>query len=273
MSTWHADADLLARYVRGEAGPLLGASVEQHLLACPDCRARIAAHVETPLLESVWTRIQEQAQADRRSLVERVLVRLGVAESDALLVARAPSLRTSWLIGLAVSLVFIGVGAEYGGTRGLAFFLLVAPLVPVAGVAFAYGPDVDPAYEAGLAVPHPAARLLLLRTAAVLATSLPLGLLTTFLVPNLPWTATLWLLPASALTASVLAASTWIRPTVAAAGLGGAWVCAVVVATRAGDPTALLGPVLLIAYVVLGSVAVLVLYRRLPHLARLGRSS
>ena len=29
---WHADDDLLARYVRGDAGPVSAASVEQHLL-------------------------------------------------------------------------------------------------------------------------------------------------------------------------------------------------------------------------------------------------
>jgi hypothetical protein len=273
MTTWHADDDLLARYVRGDADPVLGASLEQHLLSCPDCRARIADHVPTPPLEVVWARIREAAQAGRPGLIERVLIRLGVREPDALLVALAPSLRTSWLIGLAVSLVFVGLGAEYGGTRGLTFFLLVAPLVPVAGVAFAYGPDVDPAYEAGLAVPHPAARLLLLRTAAVLATSLPLAVLTTLLVPNLSWTAISWLLPALAFTAVVLAASTWTRPTVAAAGLGGAWLCAVVAASRAGDPAALLTPVLLIAYALLGTLALLVLYRRFHHLARLGSSS
>ena len=32
--TWHADDDLLARYVRGDAGALQGASVEQHLIHC-----------------------------------------------------------------------------------------------------------------------------------------------------------------------------------------------------------------------------------------------
>jgi len=43
---WHADDDLLARYVRGEAGALNGASLEQHLTRCAPCRARIATHVE-----------------------------------------------------------------------------------------------------------------------------------------------------------------------------------------------------------------------------------
>jgi hypothetical protein len=273
MTTWHADDDLLARYVRGGAGPLLGASLEQHLLTCPDCRARIAAHVDTPPLDAVWARVQERAQAPRPSPVERLLVRLGVSETDALLVAHAPSLRTSWLFGLAATLAFAALGAAWGGTRGLVFFLLVAPLVPVAGVAFAYGPDVDPAYETGLAAPYPAARLLLLRTVAVLVTSLPLTVLVGLFVPALSEAPVSWLLPALTFTAVVLAASTWARPSAVAIVLGVGWVVSVGSAWTARDPAAVLTPAPLVTYAVLGGVAVLVLCLRIRHLARLGSSS
>jgi hypothetical protein len=272
MTTWHADETLLADYVRGDAGPLLGASLEQHLIHCADCRARIASHVDTPPLDAVWARIQDRAEAGRPPVVERLLVRLGVSETDALLVARAPSLRASWLGGLAATVAFAGLGAASGGSRGLALFLLLAPLVPVAGVAFAYGPDVDPAYESGLAAPYPAARLLLLRAAAVLVSSLPLTLLAGLLIPALTWTAVSWLLPALAFTAIVLAASTWARPAAVAVVLGVGWVTAVGAATRESDPAEVLAPALLITYAVLGMVAVLVLCLRIHHLARLGRS-
>jgi hypothetical protein len=155
-STWHADDLLLARYVDGQAGPLDGASLEQHLLRCEHCRSRLATHVAAPPLELVWTRLREQAQAPAPGPVERLLVRLGVSAPDALLIAVAPSLRTSWLFGLAATLAFVVLSVTYGGARGLAFFLLVAPLVPVAGVAFAYGPDVDPTYEVSAAAPYAA---------------------------------------------------------------------------------------------------------------------
>jgi hypothetical protein len=269
MSTWHADEDLLARYVRGEADPLLGASLEQHLLACPGCRDRIAAHVDTPPLDAVWGRIRERAEAPRPGPVERLLTRLGLSRTDALLVARAPSLRASWLFGLAATVAFAAVGAVWDGTMGLTLFLLVAPLVPVAGVGFAYGPDVDPAYETGLAAPYPAARLLLLRTAAVLVTSVPLTVLAGLLVPALSGTAVSWLLPGLAFTAVVLAASTWARPSAIAIVLGVGWVVAVGSASKARDPAAVLTPTLLVAYAVLGCVAVLVLCVRIRHLARL----
>ncbi|MCW2742032.1 MAG: integral rane protein [Blastococcus sp.] len=273
MTTWHADEMLLADYVRGDADPLLGASLEQHLTHCADCRARIGAYVDTPVLEAVWTRIRDRAETGRPPAVERLLVRLGVSEPDALLVARAPSLGASWLFGLAATVAFAGVGAAWGGTAGLAFFLLLAPLVPVAGVAFAYGPDVDPAYELGLAAPYPAARLLLLRTAAVLVSSLPLSLLTGLLIPAMSWTAVSWLLPALAFTATVLAASTWARPSVVAVLLGVGWVLTVGAASRASNPAAVLAPALLLTYAVLGVAAVLVLCLRIRHFARLGSSS
>lgn len=270
---WHADDALMARYARGEASSLDGASLEQHLTGCADCRARIAAYVEVAPLQLVWSRIREQAQSPAPSLVERLLTRLGVPEPDALLVAAAPSLRASWLFGLAVTLGFVGLGAAYGGSRGLTFFLLVAPLVPVAGVAFAYGPDVDPSYEVGVAVPYSAARLLLLRTVAVLLTSLPLVLAAALMVPALSWTEVTWLLPALAFTAVLLAGSTWIRPASAAVALGIAWAAAVGAASLDRDPYAVLTPSALLVYALTGIAAVLVLRLRIRRLTPLGSLS
>jgi hypothetical protein len=272
-SRWHADDGLLARYVRGEAGPIQGASIEQHLTHCADCRTRIAGHIPPPSLEAVWGRIREQAQAPARGPVERLLLRLGVGEPEALLVAAAPSLRASWLFGLAVTLGFVALAAAYGGSRGLAFFLLVAPLVPVAGVAFAYGPDVDPSHEVGAAAPYSAARLLLLRTAAVLASSLPLALAGALLLPALSWTTLAWLVPALAFTAVMLAGSTWTRPSVVGAGLGVVWVCVVGAAAFDRDPAAVVAPAVLVGYAVVGVVAVLVLSLRIRRLALLGSLS
>jgi len=262
-ATWHADDGALSRYVAGDAGPVDGASIEQHLLHCPDCRARIAGHIPARPLDLVWDRIRQGVEEPRPSPVQRGLVRAGLSDSDALLVAAAPSLRPSWLLGLAGTLGFVALSVAYGGARGLAFFLLVAPLVPVVGVAFAYGPDVDPAYEVGRAAPYPATRLLLLRTAAVLATCLPLVAVTSLVVPGLDAAAFAWLLPALAFTAVVLAASTWCRPAVAATAVGLGWAGAVGTAAVLRDATAVLTPTLLAAYCLLGGGSALVLRLRL----------
>lgn len=271
--TWHADDALIGRYLRGEAGAMPAAALEQHLTGCATCRARMGTHVDVAPLELIWDRIQEDVQAPAPTLVKRLLTRVGVPEPDALLVSVAPSLRTSWLLGLVITLSFVGLGAAYGGTRGLASFLLVAPLVPMAGVALAYGPDVDPSYEVGVAAPYSDARLLLLRTAAVLVTCLPLVLAAGLLVPALSWTAVSWLLPALALTAVVLAASTWVRPTVVAGGLGIAWSVAVAAAGFERDPGAVLTPRLLLVYAGVGLAAAFVLRLRIDHLTEQGSLS
>jgi hypothetical protein len=268
--TWHADDQLLGLYAGGQAGPLDGASLEQHLLRCEHCRSRIATHVAAAPLELVWERIQESAQAPAPGPVERLLVRLRVSAPDALLIAVAPSLRTSWLVGLAATLVFVVLSVAYGGERGLAFFLLVAPLVPVAGVAFAYGPDVDPTYEVSAAAPYAGSRLLLLRTGAVLSTCLPLVLASAALLPALSWTAVAWLLPALSFTAVVLAASTWTRSTVAAVALAVVWFGTVVTASFDRQPAAVLTPALLLLYAAVGVTAALVLRLRLRNLTLLG---
>jgi hypothetical protein len=265
-ATWHAEDALLGRYVHGQAGAVLAAALEQHLTGCAECRARMTHHVQVAPLDLVWNRIQDQVQAPRRSLVERALVRLGVPQPEALLVAVAPSLRVSWLLGLAVTLGFVGVAALYGGTRGLAFFLLVAPLVPVAGVALAYGPDVDPAYEVGVAAPYSSARLLLLRTGAVLGTSVPLVFTAGLLLPSMSWAAVTWLLPSLALTAMVLAASTWVRPTAVAVALALLWAGVVGAAAVGHDPGAVLAPAHLVVYATAGVAAALLLRVRIHEL-------
>jgi hypothetical protein len=267
---WHADDRLLVQYVRGEAAPLDGASIEQHLIHCAECRNRMATVVEVPPLETIWARIRDQAQAPEPGFVERLLRRFGFSAPDSLLVAVAPSLRTSWLLSLAVTLGFVGLSAKYGGSSGLMFFLLLTPLVPVAGVAFAYGPDVDPAFEVGLATPYSAARLLLLRTVAVLMTSFPVVLAAALLAPA-RFSISVWcLVPALSFTAITLAGCTWVRPAVIGVGLGIAWFSMVGTAALNHALAAVVSPALLLAYAVIGLLAVLVLRLRIPHLTTVG---
>ena len=63
-------------------------------------------------------------------------------------------------------------------------FLTVAPLVPVLAVATAFGPEAGPALEQESAAPYPLARLLLLRTGAVLLAALPVVLVGQLVFPE-----------------------------------------------------------------------------------------
>lgn len=238
---WHADPAVLSRYATGSLGGSAAASVEAHLLTCARCRGAVTPAVDPARLTSVWTGVLDRVDAPRCTPVERLLVRLGMAEGAARLVAAAPSLTVSWLGALTAVLLFAALAADAGG-RGVLFFLAVAPVLPVAGVAVAYGREVDPTYEVGLAAPYSTFRLLLLRSGAVVVATMLLVGVAAVLLPIDGWLAAAWLLPSLALTAGTLAVSTRMAPGWAAGGLVAAWLLAVVTAFRStGSPYAAFG--------------------------------
>ena len=87
-----------------------------------------------------------------------------MGEDTARLLAATPSLSASWL-GSVAAAAFLAALAADSSPRALFAFLTVAPMLPVAGVAAAYGRDADPAHEIAVASPYSMLRLLLLRSA------------------------------------------------------------------------------------------------------------
>ncbi|MFB7233333.1 hypothetical protein ACFCXK_00950 [Streptomyces sp. NPDC056269] len=144
--------------------------------------------------------------------------------------AVGPALRGSWLV--AVLLVVGGAfglahGAGVQEARGL--LLALSPVLPLAGVAVSYGRHADPMYEITTATPSGGLRLLLTRTAAVLAVCVPLLTAGGALLPpvaGFPGAAA-WLLPGLALTLATLALGSFVGCRAAAATLGGGWLLAV----------------------------------------------
>lgn len=228
--TWHADAQLLEHYASGQLPLADAASVEAHLLACAACRGGLAPQVDAPRLAATWARIDAALDAPRLGPVERLLSRLGVSDHLARLLASTPSLRTSWLTAVTLALAF-AVAAAYSGTgeRAVLVFLIVAPLLPLAGVAAAFAPGVDPAAEIALAAPMRTFRLLLVRASAVLVPTLVLTSLAALTLPGPGWAATAWLLPSVALAVSALALSTYVSPAPAAVAIAVLWVAGVLV--------------------------------------------
>src|SRR4029450_5981448 len=92
------------------------------------------------------------------------------------------------------------------------WLLAVAPLLPLAGVAAAYGPGVDPTFELALTAPMRGLRLLLIRAAAVLATTTLLAAGASVALPGFGLRAVGWLLPSLALTLASLAPATFVEP-------------------------------------------------------------
>lgn len=221
-TAWHLDEELAATYAAGRTGTVLSASIEQHLLACADCRGLLTPTVTPARLDAVWSAVEETVTAPRRTLLERGLIGLGLDPADARLVAATPTLRGAWFTGVVLVLA-LALIAAYSDRHGVAVFFALAPTLPVVGVALAFGPASDPAHEIASATPYPAARLLALRTVFVVVATLVPAVVAGLLLPGAPWLAVAWLLPGLALTLAALVLSGRLDLRHTAAALAAAW--------------------------------------------------
>ena len=234
--SWHVEPELLEAYAGGTIDQASAFSIEAHVLACESCRERVAGLVDQDRLARVWDEVQERVDAPRRGPVEALLVRVGTPDHLARLLAATPSLTLSWFGAVAISLAF-AVAAAHHGERGVLLFLALAPLLPLGGVAVAYGAALDPTYEIALASPIRSFRLLLIRAVAVLATTTALIGAAALALPDLDWAAPAWLLPALALTLLSLALTTFISPVAAFGSVAFAWLTVVTVSGTVADET------------------------------------
>lgn len=172
----------------------------------------------------------------REPLLDRTLIRAGVRDDVARIVAATPSLRASWLVAALAAAAFALWGAN-GDPRLLSVILLVAPVLPVAGVAAAYGPWADPMYEITQATPSSGMRVLLLRSIAVLLAAAAMVSLAALSLPGTGLTAITWVLPALALCSSSLMLATFMPLPRAAIIVAAAWLSLAVVTNLTGPAT------------------------------------
>jgi len=272
MTGWHLDDDILRRYVERTDSLAEGASAEQHLLSCEQCRGRVtaAAGAAAGVIDfaAVWDRTRDAVEVPRPSVFERLLRGAGLPAHEARLVAVASAFRGVWLTGVAAVLAFAALAAAVGHARGVWLFLAVAPVAPCLVVASSYDPWLDPALEPEMVTPYPALRLILLRTIAVLALALPAVLLFGLVVPG--ETAFAWLLPAVGFVAVVLAASTWVSPLRAAIAVSSAWLAVVwLLAARSGSPDAIIQGRGQAGFLVLAAASFVIFILRRRRLRRL----
>lgn len=226
---WHVTDALAARYAGGAAAETDAWSLEKHVESCTACAARVSAAVRAgaagPVLASVRTELLASLGRAPEKPAPSPLGRWARLWWSA-----GPALRGSWLV--AVALVVGGAfGLAHGaGVQGARNWLLaVSPLLPLAGVAVSYGRHADPLYEVTAATPSGGLRLLLTRTAAVLAVCVPLLTACGALLPAAAGSpgAAAWLLPGLSLTLAALALGSFVGCRAAAATLGGGWLLAV----------------------------------------------
>jgi hypothetical protein len=233
MTVWHLDPEAIRGYAQGAVPLDLAASTEAHLMKCAACRGVLSSYVDSQRAEAIWQEVVDRVDAPRRSWPERMLVRLGVDEATARLVVATPTLRGPWLLAVAGVLALAAWAAQVD-ERFLRTFLVVAPLGPLAGVAVAFVGGLDPTREIGLAAPYSGLRLLLIRTAAVLAVTVPIVAAAGAALPGSHWLAAAWLLPTAGLTCAALALTGRMPPVVAVGVVATAWVLVTAPTTIAG---------------------------------------
>ena len=254
--------ELLLQIADGAVPP---PAARAHLATCQRCQQTLTALA--PLdLDYVWQGVGAELDAPRPGLLERVLVAVGVRPGLARFTATTPSLRLGWLLANLLVLLLVALPLTLRPAASWpSGVLLVAPLVAAAAVAFAYGPAVDPAYEAVAATPLSPVRALLVRLAAVLvANTLLAGAVDLALGGRGPRAG--WLLPmtAAALLA-VLVSSRWTPAVGAAAGMG-AWVLVLAGWKLSQQPvTWLTGPGAQAAYAAVTVVLLVLLVRRMAR--------
>jgi len=270
--TWHVPAETLSAWVSGQITATTAASVEQHLTTCAGCRSRVAAPAADLVLldfDRIWTGIADRIEPASMRPLGRLMNRLGMSESDAILLGAASAFTVSWIAATATVVALTFLMSILAPASALPIYVLLAPLVPMAGVAAAYGEEVDPAYELSIAAPYPQLRLLLLRAIAVVVVSVPLTVLAgAGLKPW--WVAVAWLAPGLAFVLLLLAATTWWSPSRAAVAIALLWTVASVATYQLDRILVLVGPGSIGLSVFLGAVgAATLLLRRDVLLLRL----
>ncbi|MEC3975974.1 zf-HC2 domain-containing protein [Amycolatopsis sp. H20-H5] len=266
MSGEHASERLITAYVQGEQA-ITGDEIwalESHLESCAVCRGRLSAvgpPAVTALLDSVWAGLEPELAKPPMPRRRRWSQWLATWASPAML---------SWLC-MIVLVTFLAVtldriSAGMSGDRSLV--LLVAPVLPVAGVFASWARGLDPAYELIAATPRAGLDLVFRRTVAVLVVVIPLLLAAGW---STGASLMLTLLPSLAFTTGTLALGSVIGLSRAAVALVVVWVAVILAPsfTVGGLPGALQPGVLPVWGAVFAAGAVVVVARRGAY-ARLG---
>jgi hypothetical protein len=180
----------------------------------------------------VWLGVATEVWRRRPGWTERTAGRLLRSPALARALLTTPSLLLPWLIASAVTLA-AGAVATLGTSEPLV--ALMTPAVAAAGIAYAYGPGIDPAWELSRSMAVSDRMVLLVRALGVFAVDTVLGLAATAASGAAAGITFGWLVPMTAVSAFALAAATLAQSANAglAAGVAG-WVIAVLSGKAAG---------------------------------------
>jgi hypothetical protein len=171
-------------------------------------------------LSRVWTGVAAEVWRRRPGPAERLAARLLRSPGLARALVTTPSLLLGWVIA---TVVVLAAGAAVTRSTGTPWVALFAPAVAGAGIAYAYGPGIDPAWELSQSMAVSDRMVLLVRTLAVFGLNAAVGLAASAASVTFGW-----LVPMTAVCALALAAATLSRSANVgvAAGMSG-WVITV----------------------------------------------
>jgi hypothetical protein len=179
-------------------------------------------------LDRVWVNVAAEVWRRHPGRLERTATRLLRSPALARALLTTPSLLLPWLIASAVVLA-VGALSQVGAGQPLVW--LIAPAVAAVGIAYCYGPGLDPAWELSCSMPVSDRLVLLTRAVAVFAVNAVLGLIASAatLGTHAPADAAqltfAWLLPMTAACALALAVAVAARSElVGAVGAVSAWI-------------------------------------------------
>ena len=175
-----------------------------HVAVCTDCQARLGLRGLDVDLDRAWIGVAAAIWSRPVGWLERMLGRLLRSPGLARALLTTPSLVLSWVVASAVVLA---VGAWATRATGMPWVAVLTPAVAGAGIAYAYGPGVDPAFELARTMAVSDRVVLLARGLVVFGLNALLGLAATALGAGSGLTLG-WLVPMTAVCALALAAAT-----------------------------------------------------------------
>jgi hypothetical protein len=201
-------------------------------------------------LTRVWIGVAAQVWHRRPGRLERLATRLLRSPGLARALVITPSLLLGWVVATGVVLT-AGIAATRG--TGTPYVALIAPAVAAAGIAYAYGPGIDQAWELSCSMAVSERMVLLVRALAVFGLNAGLGIVASAASGAAAAVTFGWLIPMTAVSGLALAVATVARSanTGVAAGLGG-WLVTVlsVQAVSGQSATAVTSSALVFPYLV-----------------------
>jgi len=256
---WHVDDELWARYADRSLDAVAASSVDAHVVHCGDCQRR-AADWDPNAAARVWPGVSREVSRPRLPAPLRLARRLGLSDSDAVVIGASNGLYLPWVVAVGGALVCAMLTGISVRQQDIAFILL-APLIPVLSVVAAYD-ATDPLRELVAGTAFSKLRIALLRTSAALVVAVPLTVAVSLGVPGLEDLAFVWLLPGLFLTLSTLVLMTWWRCWVAAGLTGLAWSSVVAGLDGADSALTVGAPPVQVGFAALCCAAAAVLVRR-----------